>query len=100
MYRCPRRCKGFIPPAPVLARRKHGSGSRTHGKRGDVPEVHLPPLPEERRGRGGREGRYHDEACEREHVRSEDTAQRLRKLAKQPETCPDCYDLEKLHCSY
>ena len=30
----------------------------------------------------------------------EDTAQRLRKLVKQPETCPDCYDLEKLHCSY
>ncbi|OGS48701.1 MAG: hypothetical protein A3K68_02020 [Euryarchaeota archaeon RBG_16_68_13] len=46
------------------------------------------------------EGRYHDEACEMEHVLSEDTAQRLRKLVKQPETCPDCYDLEKLHCSY
>ncbi len=46
------------------------------------------------------EGRYHDEACEMEHVLSEDTTRRLRKLIRQPETCPDCYDLAKLHCSY
>jgi len=46
------------------------------------------------------EGKYHDEACEMEHVLSEDTAARLRKLIKQPDTCPDCYDLKKLHCRY
>ncbi len=46
------------------------------------------------------EGRYHDEACEMEHVLSDDTTRRLQKLIDQPETCPDCYDLGKLHCSY
>jgi len=46
------------------------------------------------------EGKYHDEACEMEHVLSEDTAVRLRKFIKQPDTCPDCYDLEKLHCAH
>ena len=46
------------------------------------------------------EGKYHDEACEMEHVLSDDTAQRLRKLINQPDTCPDCYDLEKLHCRH
>ncbi len=46
------------------------------------------------------EGRYHDEACEMEHVLSDDTTRRLQKLIDQPATCPDCYDLGKLHCSY
>ena len=46
------------------------------------------------------EGKYHDEACEMEHVLSDDTAARLRKLIEQPHTCPDCYDLDKLHCTY
>jgi Mn-dependent DtxR family transcriptional regulator len=46
------------------------------------------------------EGRYHDEACEMEHVLSEDTTRRLQKLIEQPDTCPDCYDLSKLHCQY
>ncbi len=46
------------------------------------------------------EGRYHDEACEMEHVLSDDTTRRLQKLIEQPATCPDCYDLSKLHCSY
>lgn len=46
------------------------------------------------------EGRYHDEACEMEHVLSDDTARRLRKRIDQPNTCPKCYDLGKLHCRY
>lgn len=46
------------------------------------------------------EGRYHDEACEMEHVLSDDTTRRLQKIIRQPETCPDCYDLDKLHCRY
>jgi len=46
------------------------------------------------------EGRYHDEACQMEHVLSEDTARRLRELIDQPDTCPDCYDLKSLHCKY
>jgi len=46
------------------------------------------------------EGRYHAEACEMEHALSDDTAARLRKLIEQPATCPDCYDLSKLHCKY
>lgn len=46
------------------------------------------------------EGKYHDEACEMEHVLSDDTAKRLRKLIEQPGTCPDCYDLERLHCRH
>lgn len=46
------------------------------------------------------EGRFHDEACEMEHVLSDDTARRLRRLIDQPETCPACYDLGSLHCRY
>ncbi len=46
------------------------------------------------------EGRYHDEACEMEHVMSDDTARRLQKWIKQPKTCPNCYDLSRLHCRY
>ena len=46
------------------------------------------------------EGRFHDEACEMEHVLSDDTARRLRKLIDQPATCPSCYDLGSLHCKY
>lgn len=46
------------------------------------------------------EGRYHDEACEMEHVLSDDTARRLRKWIRQPTTCPKCYDLGSLHCRY
>jgi Mn-dependent DtxR family transcriptional regulator len=46
------------------------------------------------------EGRYHNEACEMEHVLSEDTTRRLQKLIDQPATCPDCYDLSRLHCKY
>jgi len=46
------------------------------------------------------EGRFHDEACRMEHALSVDTAKRLRKLTDQPETCPECYDLSKLHCRH
>jgi len=46
------------------------------------------------------DGRYHDEACEMEHVLSDDTAQRLRRLIDQPKTCPDCYELANLHCKH
>ena len=46
------------------------------------------------------EGRYHDEACEMEHVLSDDTTRRLQKLIDQPETCPSCYELGSLHCKY
>ena len=45
------------------------------------------------------EGKFHDEACEMEHVLSDETEKRLRKLVGQPEACPDCYDLGKHHCS-
>jgi Mn-dependent DtxR family transcriptional regulator len=45
------------------------------------------------------EGRFHDEACKMEHVVSDETERRLRKLVGQPGTCPDCYDLEKHFCS-
>ena len=44
-------------------------------------------------------GRFHDEACKMEHVVSDETARRLRKLVGQPNTCPDCYDLNKHYCS-
>lgn len=46
------------------------------------------------------EGRYHNEACEMEHVLSDDTTKRLQKLIDQPDTCPDCYELKSLHCKY
>ncbi len=46
------------------------------------------------------EGRYHDEACAMEHALSDDTAKRLRTWIDQPSTCPDCYDLKKLHCRH
>ena len=46
------------------------------------------------------EGRYHDEACEMEHALSNDTTRRLQTITHQPSTCPDCYDLTKLHCKY
>lgn len=46
------------------------------------------------------EGRYHDEACGMEHVLRDDTTRRLRKWIVQPATCPNCYDLNKLHCRY
>ena len=45
------------------------------------------------------EGKFHDEACEMEHVLSDETERRLRKLVGQPETCPDCYDVGKHYCS-
>ncbi len=44
--------------------------------------------------------RFHEEACEMEHAVSPDTARRLRALTDQPATCPDCYDLKRLHCRY
>ena len=44
--------------------------------------------------------RFHDEACEMEHALSPDTSRRLRALTDQPDTCPDCYDLKRLHCRY
>jgi len=44
------------------------------------------------------EGKFHDEACRLEHVISDDTERRLRKLAGQPKTCPDCYDAKKHYC--
>jgi len=46
------------------------------------------------------EGRFHEEACKMEHALSMDTARRLRTLTDQPDTCPRCYDLSKLHCRY
>ena len=46
------------------------------------------------------EGRYHDEACEMEHVLSDDTTRRLQKMIDWPSTCPDCYDLSRLHCRH
>jgi Mn-dependent DtxR family transcriptional regulator len=46
------------------------------------------------------EGRFHDEACRWEHVVSDDTAARLRRLVDQPSACPDCYDPRKQHCRY
>ena len=45
-------------------------------------------------------GRSHDEACEMEHVLSDDTTHRLQKTIDWPKTCPDCYDLNRLHCKY
>ena len=45
-------------------------------------------------------GRFHDEACRMEHALSPDTAKRLRAMTDQPDTCPDCYDLRRLHCRY
>ncbi|MBI4415677.1 MAG: metal-dependent transcriptional regulator [Euryarchaeota archaeon] len=44
-------------------------------------------------------GRFHDEACKMEHVVTDETERRLRKLVGQPDTCPDCYDLRKHYCS-
>lgn len=46
------------------------------------------------------EGKYHDEACEMEHVLSDDTTRRLQKGIDWPSTCPDCYDLSRLHCRH
>ena len=46
------------------------------------------------------EGKYHDEACEMEHVLSDDTTRRLQKLIDWPSTCPECYDLDRLHCKH
>jgi DtxR family Mn-dependent transcriptional regulator len=46
------------------------------------------------------DGKYHDEACEMEHVLSDDTTRRLQKEIDWPTTCPDCYDLTKLHCKH
>lgn len=45
------------------------------------------------------EGKFHDEACKMEHVVSDETERRLRKLVGQPGTCPDCYDVRKHFCS-
>src|SRR3989337_500264 len=44
-------------------------------------------------------GAFHDEACKMEHVVSDETERRLRKLVGQPRTCPNCYDLERHYCS-
>ena len=44
--------------------------------------------------------RVHDEACRMEHALTEGTARRLRTLTDQPDTCPACYDLGKLHCRH
>ncbi len=48
---------------------------------------------------GYAEGTFHDEACKMEHVVTEETARRLKKLVGQPDTCPDCYDFGKHYCS-
>ena len=45
-------------------------------------------------------GRSHDEACDMEHVLSEDTTRRLQKTIDWPKSCPECYDLSRLHCKY
>ena len=45
------------------------------------------------------EGKFHDEACRLEHVITDETEKRLRKLVGQPDPCPDCYDLGKHRCS-
>ena len=44
-------------------------------------------------------GAFHDEACKMEHVVSDETERRLRKLVGQPRTCPNCYDLKRHFCS-
>lgn len=46
------------------------------------------------------EGRFHDEACRMEHVLTESTAEKLRAMTDQPDTCPTCYDLRVLHCKH
>ncbi len=46
------------------------------------------------------EGKFHDEACRMEHVLTVSTAEKLRKLTDQPDTCPHCYDLNQLHCQH
>jgi len=46
------------------------------------------------------DGKFHDEACRWEHVVSDETAARLRRLVDQPSTCPDCYDAKKQHCRF
>lgn len=46
------------------------------------------------------EGKFHDEACRMEHVLTESTAEKLRGLTDQPDTCPACYDLNRLHCRH
>ena len=48
---------------------------------------------------GYAEGTFHEEACRMEHVVSDETERRLRKLVGQPRTCPDCYDLRRHFCS-
>ncbi|MFB6163478.1 MAG: metal-dependent transcriptional regulator [Halococcoides sp.] len=42
---------------------------------------------------------FHDEACELEHVLSDDTAERLERFVDMPAECPDCYDPDRQHCS-
>jgi Mn-dependent DtxR family transcriptional regulator len=46
------------------------------------------------------DGKFHDEACRMEHVVSDETASRLRRLVDQPSTCPECYDADQEHCRY
>ena len=46
------------------------------------------------------DGKFHDEACRMEHVITDETASRLRRLVDQPATCPECYDPEAKHCRY
>ncbi len=46
------------------------------------------------------EGKFHDEACKMEHVLTESTTEKLRKMTDQPATCPTCYDLNQLHCQH
>jgi len=46
------------------------------------------------------DGKFHDEACKMEHVISDETAARFRRLVDQPATCPECYDPVKQHCRY
>lgn len=44
------------------------------------------------------ESGFHEEACELEHVLSDDTAERLERFVELPADCPDCYDAERQHC--
>jgi Mn-dependent DtxR family transcriptional regulator len=42
---------------------------------------------------------FHEQACRLEHALDDETAMRLTRLVDLPQECPDCYDVEKHHCS-
>lgn len=46
------------------------------------------------------EDRFHDQACKMEHVIYDDTAERMKRIVRLREECPDCYDPKALHCRF